>query len=249
MIISIVVDDEQHSREFLKRTLESRYSDLRVVAVCRNVDEAEKAISEFNPDLVFLDIELGKGQTSFDLLKKRGQLNFDIIFITAYNQYAIQAIKFSAIDYLLKPVDEEELDQAIEKFRLKENKIDSTKIESLLAAWSNPGNQQNKMPLPTMTGYDLVTIADIISCEGVSNQTLLSMVNKDELLISMSLKECEDLLVTYRFFRIHKSHLINLNHVRKYFKGKDGTVVMSNNKSITVSRNFKDKFIERLKVQ
>jgi len=249
MIVSIVVDDEQHSREFLKRTLESRYPDLKVAAICRNVNEAEKAIAEFSPNLVFLDVELGKGQTSFDLLKKWTQLDFDIIFITAYNQYAIQAIKFSAIDYLLKPLDEEELDMAIAKFRLKGNRIDSTKIESLLAAWSSPGNQQNKMPLPTMTGYDLVTIADIISCEGVSNQTTLSMINKDELLISMTLKECEDLLISYRFFRIHKSYLINLNHVKKYFKGKDGSVLMSNNKTFTVSRNYKDKFIERLKVQ
>jgi len=249
MIASIVVDDEQHSREYLKRVIESRYADLKVVAVCRNVEEAEKAISEFNPSLVFLDVELGKGQTSFDLLKKRTQINFAVIFITAYNHYAIQAIKFSAIDYLLKPLDEDELDVAIEKFRSKESKIDPNKIESLLAAWVNPGNQQNKMPLPTMTGYDLVTIADIISCEGVSNQTALSMTNRDELLVSMTLKECEDLLGSYRFFRIHKSYLINLNHIRKYIKGKDGTVVMSNNKSFTVSRNFKDKFIERLKTQ
>ena len=211
----VLVDDEQHSRDFLKRVLESRFTDLEITAVCRNAQEAEDAIQQFKPDLVFLDVELGKGQTSFELLKKISPINFDIIFVTAYNQYAIQAIKFSAIDYLLKPIDEDELDTAIEKFRNKKSKVDSNKIESLLAAWTNPGNQQNKMPLPTMTGYDLVTIADIVSCEGVSNQTLLVQDNKKEIIISMTLKECEDLLTPYRFFRVHKSYLINLNHVKK----------------------------------
>jgi len=219
-----------------------------VAAVCRNISEAEMAVNELHPDLAILDVELSKGQTSFDLLKRISPISFDIIFITAYNQYAIQAIKFSAIDYLLKPLDEEELDAAIEKFRNKKSKVDSNKIESLLSAWTNPGNQQNKMPLPTMTGYDLVTIADIISCEGVSNQSSLTLSNGKKILISMTLKECEDLLTPYRFFRIHKSHLINLNHVKKYIKGKDGTVIMSNDNNIIVSRNFKDKFIERLKM-
>lgn len=247
MIIAIVVDDEQHSREYLKRMLESRHADMTVAAVCRNIAEAEAAIQKFHPDLVLLDIQLSKEKTSFDLLKKLPKIDFDIIFITAYNNYAIQAIKFSAVDYLLKPVDEEELDAAIEKFRKKKTVADSNKIESLLMAWSNPGHQDNKIPLPTMSGYDLVTIGDIVSCEAVSNQTLMVLSNKTEVLINRTLKECEDLLKPYRFFRIHKSFLINLNHIKKYLKGKDGTVVMSNNVNITVSRNYKDSFLEKLK--
>ena len=133
----------------------------------------EDALDQFKPELVFLDIELGKRQTTFDLLKRISDINFEIIFTTAYNKYAIQAIRFSAIDYLLKPVDADELKTAIERFRSRKSKIDSNKIESLIAAWVTPGNQQNKMPLPTLTGYDLITIADIVYCEGVSNQTLI----------------------------------------------------------------------------
>ena len=247
MIKVIIVDDEQHAREYLRKVVEDRYPDLRVIALCRSIPDAEEAIAEFKPDLVLLDVELGKGVSSFDLLKKIAPINFGIIFITAYNQYAIQAIRFSAIDYLQKPLDTDELDVAIERFRNRSQKADSNKIDSLLSAWTSPGNQQNKMPLPTMTGFDLVTIANIIYCEGVSNQVLLVMNNKDKTLITLTLRKCEETLVPYNFFRVHKSFLINLNHVQKYIKGKDGTVVMSDGTSITVSRNFKDEFISRLK--
>ena len=247
MIRAIIVDDEQHSRDYLKRIMESRYQDMNIFAVCRNISEAEDAIEKFSPDLIFLDVELGKGQTSFDLLKEKSPASFEVIFITAYNHYAIQAIKLSAIDYLLKPIDEQELDAAIEKYRNKKSRSVPEKFESLLAAWTNPGNQQNRMPLPTMSGYDMVSIAEIVSCEAGSNQTTVSLSSGKETIISMTLKDCEDLLTPYRFFRIHKSHLVNLNHVKKYIKGKDGTVIMSNGAELTVSRNFKDKFIEKLK--
>lgn len=246
MITAIILEDEKNTAQVLKRMLET-YPDVNVAAICLDIKEAEDAINTFHPDLVFLDIELGKSQTSFDLLTKISPIHFDIIFTTAYNHYAMQAIKLSAVDYLLKPIDKNELDAAIAKFLSKKSRTDSHKIESLLSAWSNPGSQLNKMPLPTMTGYDLVTISDIIYCEGVSSQTLLILNNQKETLISVSLKECEDLLTPYRFYRIHKSYLVNLNHVKKYIKGKDGTVIMSNNASLTVSRTLKDNFIERLK--
>lgn len=247
MITTIILEDEKNVGNVLKRMLESSQTDVNVAAVCLNIAEAEQAISKFQPGLVFLDVELGKSQTCFDLLKKISPVNFDVIFTTAYDRYAMQAIKLSAVDYLLKPIDQRELDIAVAKFRDKKSKIDSNKIESLLSAWNNPGSQQNKMPLPTISGYDLITIADIIYCEGVNSQTLLVMNNKKETLISMSLKECEGLLTPYRFYRIHKSYLINLNHVKKYIRGKEGTAVMSNDVNLSVSRTLKDNFIEKLR--
>lgn len=248
MITTMILEDEKNAGNVLKRMLESYHPDIKVVAVCYNVKEAQEVLSKFHPDLVFLDVELGKSQTCFDLLKTISPIDFDIIFTTSYNRYAMQAIKLSAVDYLLKPINKIELEEAIKKFKDKKSKIDSNKIESLLAAWISPGNQQNKMPLPTLTGYDLVTISDIIYGEGVNSQTLLVLNNNKKTLISMSLKECEDLLTPYRFYRIHKSYLINLNHVKKYIRGKDGTAVMSNDANLSVSRSLKDNFIEKLKI-
>jgi len=247
MINCIIVDDEHNLGKGLKRTIESRLTDLHVQAVCFNLEEAETALNKFHPELVFLDVELGNGQTSFDLLNKISPINFGIIFTTAHNQYAIQAIKFSAIDYLLKPIDEEELTAAVEKFRKKKEKGDAAKIECLLSALIYPGNQKNKIHLPTKTGYELIAVADIIYCRGKDNECLLTLINDREILITIPMWQFENLLTQYRFARIQHSYLLNLNHVKKYIKGKDGIAVVSNNANLTVSRMFKEKFIERLK--
>jgi two-component system LytT family response regulator len=245
MTSTLIIEDEPIIASGLKRMIESKYHDLKVDAVCYNVKEAEAALNKFQPELVFLDVELGKSQTCFDLLKKISPINFEIIFTTSYNHYAVQAIRVSAVDYLLKPIDELELDSAIEKFRNKSSKIDFNKIESFLSIWANPGNQQNKIPLPTMAGYDMVTVADIIYCEGVGNQTQLVLNNNKNIIISATLKDSEDVLTSYNFFRTHKSYLINLSHVKKYLK--NGTVIMSNDACLAVSRSFKEKFTEILK--
>lgn len=247
MITAVIVDDIKKLSDELKKKVEAHHSDIRVAAVCNSIDDAETALKEIRPDLVFLDVELENGQTSFDLLKKIPDINFEIIFITGFNRYAIQAIRFSAIDYLLKPVDEHELKMAIDKFRAKNLKSSFNKIESFLSAWANPGNQQNRIPLPTMSGYDMVTVADIIYCEGINNQTLFVLMNKKEIFVSMTLKDCEDILTPFRFVRIHKSHLVNLNHVKKYIKVNDGIALMSNDANLNVSRSFKERLIEKMK--
>jgi len=248
MISTLIVDDEPNLGAELKKMAESYHSDIQVVALCYNLEEAREAILKLRPQLVFLDVELGNGKTCFDLLKGLEEIHFEIIFTTGFNRYAMQAIKFSAIDYLLKPIDVDELKAAIEKFRDKNFKVDINRIESFLSAWSNPGNQNNKMPLPTMQGYDLITIAEIIYCEGISNQTLLVLEGGKEIVVSMTLKECEQMLTPYNFFRIHKSHLINMKHVVRYVKNNDGMAIMSNEKALNVSKSFKEKFIEKLKI-
>jgi two-component system LytT family response regulator len=248
MIRTIIVDDERHSGDDLKSMLELYHSDIRVEALCYNEKEAEASLKKFKPNLVFLDVELGNEITGFDLLKKIPEINFDIIFTTGYNQYAIQAIKFNALDYLIKPIDENELKVAIEKYRNQNFKVDVSKIENLITILTNPGDQQNKIPLPTMNGYDMFHISDIIYCEGVRSQTLFVLNNGKEIVVSMTLKECEDFLTQYNFFRIHKSYLINLNYVNRYIKGKDGTgtAVLLNKINLTVSKGFREKFIEKL---
>ena len=247
MISCIIVDDEQSLGYGLKKMIENHHSDLTVSAICYNLEEAELALKKYQPGLVFLDVELGSGETSFDLLNKISPINFQIIFTTAHNQYAIEAIKFSAIDYLLKPLDEEELKAAIEKFRNKKQRMDTVRVESLLAALLHPGNQENKIHLPTKSGFEVVVVADIIFCQAVGGQTLISLINKKNIVTTLPLRQLGSLLSQYRFTQIHQLYLINLNHVKKYIKGKDGTVIVTHDLSLTVSRNFKEKFIERLK--
>jgi two-component system LytT family response regulator len=249
MITVIIIEDQKNVGSVMRRMLETRYPDIKVVAVCAYVKEAEVMLNKFHPDLVFLDIELGKSQTCFDLLERISSINFGIIFTTAYSRIAVQALRLNAIDYLLKPIDENELEVVIGKFRNKKSKIDPDKIENLLNAWANPGSQLNKIHLPNETGYDQVPVSDIIFCEAINDQTLFILSNKKKMLINISLKECEDILTPYRFYKIQKSYLVNLNHVKRYNKWKEvTTLLMSNNINLRVSSSLKDKFLTKLKI-
>jgi len=250
MISTVIIDDEPALGNGLKRMLELYHSDIRVEAICYNVQEAKEALNRFQPDLVFLDVQLGHGQTGFDVLINLREINFKVIFVTGFDKYAVQAIKFSALDYLLKPIDEEELKTALEKFRAEIFISNMNRMESFISAWSNPGNQQNKIPLPTMSGYDMVAVEDIIYCEGISNQTLFILNNQKKILISKTLKECEDIFLSYNFIRIHKSYLINLNQVKRYVKEKEGagSIVLSEEINIPVSRSFKERLMEKMRI-
>jgi two-component system LytT family response regulator len=242
----LIVENEKRIAEHLSTMLLKLYNDIQLLPVCDNVKDALVSIRLHAPDLLFLDIELNNEETGFDILRQFSIPPFDVIFATAFDKYAVQAIKFSALDFLLKPVAEDDLVLAVEKFHRKINAPLHPKQIEILFANLNRGPSMNQVALPTMHGYDFVSVDTIVYCEGEGSQTAVYLSSKDHpVIISKTLKECEDLFSNDSFFRIHKSFFINLNHIKKYTKGKDGEVMMSNSKTLQVSRNYKETFLSK----
>lgn len=247
MIKAIIVENENAIAEQFVKLINKLFTDIVILEMCDHVSQAVLAVKKHTPDLVFLDVELNNGETSFDILRQIPNVNFEIIFATAYDKYAIQAIKFSALDYLLKPVTEEDLTDAIYRFKQKKNAFNPKQLETLFSNLQKTGGM-HQVALPTMNGLDFVPIENIIYCQGEGSQTAAYLNTQSlPIILSKTLKECEDLFKNSEFYRVHKSYLINLNHIKKYIKGKDGQVIMSNDKTLEVSRNYKDAFLEHLK--
>jgi two-component system, LytTR family, response regulator len=245
MIRSIIVDDEMKSRESLKILLDDFCENVEVKALCQNVEEGVQAVEEHKPDVIFLDIQMQR-ETGFDLLTQIKKIDFEVIFTTAYSEYAIRAFKFSAIDYLLKPVDIEELKKALYKVERKLNGSFSQRLEQLMENLK-PSKQQNfKLALPTSDGLVFIKIEDIIYCEAESNYTRIFCTDEKKHLVSRTLKEYEDILSEHNFFRIHNSYLINLGCIKKYVRGEGGYVIMNNNVSLDVSKRKKESFLTRI---
>ena len=247
MLKCLIVDDERKSRESLKILVEDFCDNTRVVALCPTVDEALQAIEEHKPHVVFLDIQM-QGETGFDLLEKLKKIEFEIIFTTAYSEYAIKAFKFSAIDYLLKPIDIEELKKSIAKVEKKVIDSFPTRLEHLVQNLKAGTNHRFKLALPSSDGLVFVKVEEIIYCEASSNYTNIFMADGKKHLVSRTLKEYEDLLADQNFYRIHNSYLINLNAIKKYVRGEGGYVVMSNDKSLDVSKRKKEGFLSRIEM-
>jgi len=244
MLKAIIVDDEPYCCESLITLLEDN-SKVAIVAVCHNGIEALVAIKNHTPDLIFLDVEMPK-MNGFEMLEQLTQVNFEIIFTTSYDQYALKAIRFSAIDYLLKPVDADELQNAVQKVVNRTQKPITQQLEILLQKIHQPTTRINKIAMPTMEGLQLIMVDSIISCESDSNYTILQLKNSKKLIVSRTLKEIEELLEEHSFIRVHRCHLANLNEVEKYVKGEGGYLVMSDGSTIDVSRNKKDELIRKL---
>jgi two-component system LytT family response regulator len=247
MIRSIIVDDEFKSRESLKILLEDYCEGISVDAACQNVAEATAAITELRPDVVFLDIQLQR-ETGFDLLSKFKNFDFDVIFTTAYSEYAIKAFKFSAIDYLLKPIDIGELKKAIEKVAKNQDNAVTERLQQLLQNLRNETPENYKLALPTSDGLVFVKVNEILYCEASSNYTEIVMSDNKKYIVSRTLKEYDDMLGEQNFYRIHHSYLINLNGIKKYVRGDGGYVVMNNDKSLDVSKRKKEGFLSRIKI-
>lgn len=247
MIQAIIIDDEPHCIEYLRRLLHDEFTGrIELTGIAQTVNEGIKQISFLQPDLVFLDVQIGE-KTGFDMLRQINEKNFDVIFTTAYDKYAIQAIKFSAIDYLLKPIDKEELEIAIIKISGQISKKTTTeKIDTLLHNLERKDNAFKKIMVPTNSGFELLDVADIIRCESHINYTNIFLKNKKEILVAKTLKEFEEMLSEYHFFRIHNSHLVNLSSVKSYHKGKGGSVILSDGTELEVSTRRKDDFLREL---
>lgn len=246
MINALIIEDEPQAISALKQELALNCPAVIVLDTAQSVKEGIAKISALKPDLIFLDIQLSDG-LGLDILQHFNQINFKIIITTAYSEYALQAIKFSALDYLLKPINSKELQVAVAKV-IKENSLNlNKKIEAYIQ------NQQNKITnkkivLQTSEGIFVHEIATILKCTSEGNYTQIYFTNDKRILISKTLKELEELLIPFNFERIHHSYLINLNHLKSYLHKDGGYVVMNDNSTLPVSQRKKTAFIKRLEM-
>jgi two-component system LytT family response regulator len=245
MITAIIVDDEPYCCETLATLLERYCPDVKILDICYSATEALKSIKEQKPQILFLDIEMPH-MNGFELLQKIPDLDFELIFTTSYDQYAIKAIRFSALDYLLKPVDREELQKAVNKAMERMKHPLPQQIEILLQKLNHPTIPVNKIAISTMEGLQMLFVENIVSCSSDSNYTILHLKNKQKITASRTLKEIEELLEDYSFLRVHHSYLINLNEIEKYIKGDGGYLIMSDSSNIDVSRSRKEMLLKKL---
>jgi len=245
MLKAIIIDDEPYCCEILAGMLESDCPGVEIKAICNNAKDALAAIRQQSPDLVFLDVEMPK-MNGFEMLEQLPSINFHLIFTTSYDQYALKAIRFSAIDYLLKPIDREELKRAVQKVQDRFQIPIPQQLEILMQKLKQSAAPINKIALPTMEGLQMIPIETIISCESNDNYTNLKLKTGKKLLVTRSLKEIEEALEQHSFIRVHRSFLVNLNEIEKYIKGEGGYLVMSDGTSIDVARNKKETLLRKL---
>jgi len=242
----VIIDDEPNNIENLVLLLGQHCPDITVAATAMNANDGIAAIQQQQPALVFLDIQMPRG-SGFDMLKTFSDISFEIIFITAYDQYGIQAIKFSALDYLLKPININELKTAVEKAR---NKIiakqKNTSIENLLQYIKSGDKHIPKIALPTLHEIMYVRVDDIMHCEASNNYTLFYLQNTERILVCKTLKEFAELLTPHHFIRTHQSHLVNLYFVKSLLKEDGGTLLLTDQTKVPISRQNRDMVKARL---
>ncbi len=243
MLRAIIIDDEAHMRQSLEKLVKDYCPNIKLVAKADGVETGFDAIKRHHPDLVLLDIQLKDG-TGFDLLKKLEPIDFKVIFITAYDEYAIKAIKFSALDYLLKPVGAEDLKEAIDKAEKLVIKKLNTQLGVLEDDMRSGGNK--KIILKTFENIYLVKVSDIIYCKAEDNYTEFHLLDAVKILVSQTLKEYEEILSDFGFFRVHQSYLINLVHIKRFEKAEGGSVILTDDHKVPVASRKKDQVLELL---
>lgn len=248
MIKTILVDDEPRGINTLKKILELYCPDVQVIASCNDADSAKDKIEQLQPDLVFLDIAM-PGKTSLAMLSELNAITFQIIFVTAHNEYSLQAFKYSAIDYLLKPVHEDELIQAVTRASKKiQDGLINRNVETLLYnIHQSKSSGDIKLCIPSLKGFQVIRLSDVIFCESETSYTVFHLTDNQKLVSSKPIFEYEQLLEKNDFVRIHRSYLVNINHVKEYRRGEGGTVVLLNGPELEVSRRKKDNFIAVMK--
>jgi len=246
MLSAIIVEDEKHNRETLKNLLTEFCPEVQVNGMAASVDEALPLIRSVRPDLVFLDIELQTG-TGFDLLAQLQDLDFEVVFTTAFEQYAIKAIKFSSLDYLLKPIDLEELQAAVAKaLKRKSGAEQKTRLDILLSHLKPSAQAERRICLSTADGLEFITTSDILYCEANGSYTLFLLKNDRKIMVSKNLKEYESLFDETHFMRVHNRYLINLREVRRFVKTEGGYILMNNEAQIAISPKNRAAFLEKM---
>jgi len=245
---AILVDDEPDGIRTLKKLLELNCPEVEIAATCSNVASAKQKLEEIKPDVVFLDVRM-PGKSGLDMLSELSEKNFEVIFVTAHNEYLLQALQFSAVDYLMKPVDEDRLMEAVQRVKKKlKGERDAVQNETLLYNINKAGNPlEMRLCLPTLKGFSIVKLEEIVYCEAQRSYTIFRLNNNKTIMISKPLFDYEMLLADTTFLRVHKSFLINLMHIKEYVRGEGGTVIMNNGMEIEISRRKKELFLSKVK--
>jgi two-component system LytT family response regulator len=248
MIKTIIVDDEPRGLSSLRKLLELNCPEVKVLAECADARSALDRIADLEPELVFLDIAMPE-KNGFDLLNELSPVPFEVIFVTAHNEYTIQAFKYSAVDYLLKPVEEDLMVEAVKRAGQRiAGKASAQQVETFLYNLHKVQTPaEMKLCIPDMKGFRVIHLSDVVYCESDSSYTIFHLLNGMVLTASRSIIEYEMLLERSGFCRIHKSFLVNLHHIKEYVRGEGGSVVLTNDKVIEVSRRKKEVFMARMK--
>jgi len=244
-IKTILIDDERSSLENLEQKIREFCPELKILATVEQPKEALLLIRHHKPDVIFLDIEMPH-LNGFRMLDELGDYNSEIVFTTAYNHYAIEAIRISAFDYLMKPVSIADLKATVSRLSTQLAKTTRQRLDVLRQSLNKTINPDQKIAVPTWEGLEFILIRNVVRIESSSNYSRLFFVNGESLLVTRQLKEFEEMLTPYRFCRVHNIHLINLQYVKKYVRGEGGSVIMENGDEIDVSRRKKDDFLRQI---
>lgn len=242
----LLIDDELNSLEILEFELKKFTNEIHVIGKCSDSRKAKSQIEALNPDIVFLDIEM-PWVSGFELLDSLEEINFHLIFVTAYDHFAVKAFEYFTIDYLLKPVSKNALERALLKISKTENTSPNNDFTKLIDVIKQQQKEVKKIALPIKNGYQFYNHSDIIRCEADSNYTKVFILNEKPILVSKSLKVVSDMLYGSNFFRPHQSHLINIIHMKKFEKSDGGVILMIDNEAIPISRHKKVAFLELVK--
>ncbi len=245
MITAVIIDDSKTSHDIITNIVKNNFNNIDIIDNAFDVKSGIFVIKKNNPDIVFLDVEMPDG-TGFDLLKNLSTHNFKLIFITAHQEYAINAIKFSALDYLLKPLDDDEICLAI-KTAVNKIKKDEEQLKIKTFIENHENNNQQKIVLKTSNNVFVLTVSDIIRCESDNNYTVFYTNNNEKIMVSQTLKQYDNMLAKYNFIRIHKSHLVNTKYIKQYSKKNAGYLLLADNTKVPVSVRKRDIVLNTLK--
>ncbi len=242
---ALIIDDEGNAREMLEWLINTWCKEVEVAGMCASAEEGIKAIHNVQPDIVFLDIEMPH-MNGFEMLEKlTGEHTFELVFTTAYDQYAIRAFRYSAFNYLLKPVDPEDLKLTVERILHKKHQTTREQLDLLMEQVKSLRPTVQRIALSAADGLRFVKTEDILYCQAESNYTQVKLVNGDRVLVSKTLKEFDETLSGGDFFRVHNSFVINLNQIKKFIRGEGGYVLMNDGQQITIARSKREDFFAR----
>jgi two-component system LytT family response regulator len=248
MLKAFIVDDEYQSRAYLSSLLTRLFPGIEISGMAATVAEGIDGIKRYQPDIVFLDIQM-KGETGFDLLNSLPVIHFSLVVISAFDRFAVKAFRFNAIDYLLKPIIEEELAAAIEKIKrqsVTNQNIAKQQVEQLYHDIRNPQKPHEKIVIPTVDGFTVIPVNTILYCKASRNYTEFHLIDKKVFVSSYTLKQYDDMLTSQSFFRAHRSYLLNIAHIKHYRRGDGGWITMSNGHDIELSKTHKNEFLRLL---
>lgn len=243
MIRVVIVDDEQATRVLLKQLFRDYFPDVQLIGEAEDVASGVELLREQSPDLLFLDIQMPDG-SGFDLLNHFKTPDFQLIFITAYDKFALKAFDYNAIDYLLKPLEPRSLRRAIEKLRLHSDRALRPRLQGMMEVLEN--RQAQKIALSSAEGYAFYQLEEIIRLESSGNYTTFFLKDGQRATVAKTIKEYEELLPENLFYRVHQSHIVSLQHVRKFLKAENGQALMADGSKVPVARRKKEKFLELL---